>query len=117
MVRADALAPTSPRRLVWAILLLAFPLAFFGALQPANEYQATLGLDALDCDGPFQVLLFAAPALLIYGIGALLSLVRWRRLSNLVVGLVCLAISAAVMANGARALAQEQEQHEACAAR
>jgi type IV secretory pathway VirB2 component (pilin) len=107
----------SLRSVGWAALLLALPLALFGALQPPNEYEEALGISALDCDGPFSVYLFAAPALVIYGTGLVINGLRWQRRINLIVALVCFFVCAALLANVARAVAQHREQATACASR
>lgn len=52
-------------------LFAALPVALLAAALPVNSYRAQ-GIKALDCDGPASVLLFAVPALLIYGAGAIL---------------------------------------------
>jgi hypothetical protein len=51
----------------YLILLLAMPLAALAVVLPANVYRAQ-GIDAPDCDGPLQVLIFALPVVLIYGV-------------------------------------------------
>ena len=104
-------------RLGWALLLVGLPLAAFGAFLPANEYRSTLGIDALDCDGPWTVYLLAVPALLLYGTGLAVNLRRWRLPLNLAAALLCLAICVALAVNLARAVAEQADQAEACAAR
>ncbi|ARM13863.1 UNVERIFIED_ORG: hypothetical protein GGE63_004405 [Rhizobium esperanzae] len=49
----------------YLILLLAMPLAALAVVLPANVYRAQ-GIDAPDCDGALQVLIFALPVVLIY---------------------------------------------------
>jgi ABC-type proline/glycine betaine transport system permease subunit len=58
-----------PRILGSEALILGIPLALLAALHTPDEYEATLGINALDCQGPFETYLFAAPALLIFGVG------------------------------------------------
>ena len=102
------------RRLGWALLLLGLPLALFAAFHPPNEYRATLGIDALDCQGPFETYLLAVPALLIYGGGLVANARRWRNRWNAIAALLCLAICAAVAVNVARAIAEERRQAAEC---
>ncbi len=102
------------RVLGWGVLVLFLPVAFFAALHPPNEYQATLGLDALDCDGPFETYIFAVPALLIYGVGLFVNGVRWRVRVNAVVALLCFAICTAVIVNVLRAVAESRRQAADC---
>src|SRR4051812_1923898 len=87
---------TPPRRglraLGWAILVLGIPLALLAALHDPNEYRATLGINALDCDGPGKTYLLAVPALLIYGAGLAANGLRWRKPLNVIVAALCLAI-------------------------
>ena len=99
------------------MLLLGLPLALFGALTPPNEYKAIFGGNALDCDGPLGVYVWAVPALVLYGIALVINGLRWRRRTNLVVAIACLCICAAVAVNLARAIAEDREQVEACQAR
>ena len=110
-----------PRRglnlLGWTVLLLGLPLALMAALHPTNEYEATLGINALDCDGFFGTYLFAIPALLLYGAGLAINVMRWRNRMNFVVALVCLLICGAVIVNVAQAVAEEREQGAECLSR
>ncbi len=50
------------RRLGFVVLVLALPLALFAMAMPPNEYKAQ-GIDAVDCDGPISVYLFAISGL------------------------------------------------------
>jgi uncharacterized YccA/Bax inhibitor family protein len=72
----------------YAVLIAALPLALLGAVSVANEYRA-MGVDALDCDGPIGVLIFAVPAILIYGTGAIMNARRFRRRRALVAACLC----------------------------
>jgi hypothetical protein len=86
----------------YLILLLAMPLAALAVVLPANVYRAQ-GIAAPDCDGPLQVLIFAVPAVLIYGAGALLAYRAGRRFHRLV-SLLCLIIALATVPNIAEAV-------------
>lgn len=101
-------------RLGWALLLIGLPLAFLAATHAPNEYQATLGLDALDCDGPLQTYLLAAPVLVLYSAGVVLNAFRWRRCANLVVAILCLGICAVVSIQVVAAVTEGQRQAKAC---
>jgi len=85
----------------YLILLLAMPLAALAVVSPANVYRAQ-GIAAPDCDGPLQVI-FAVPAVLIYGAGALLAYRAGRRFHRLV-SLLCLVIALAAVPNIAEAV-------------
>lgn len=100
----------------WALLLTGLPLAFLAATHAPNEYQATLSLGALDCDGPMQTYLFAAPVLVLYFAGFVTNAFRWRKRANLVAAILCLGICAVVTANVLAAATEEHRQAEACAA-
>ena len=97
------------------LLLIGLPMAFLAATHAPNEYQATLGLDALDCDGPLQTYLLCAPVLVLYSAGFVLNTFGWRKRANLIVAILCLGICAVVTANVLAAAAQGHRQAEACA--
>ncbi|MDH7795132.1 MULTISPECIES: hypothetical protein [unclassified Beijerinckia] len=109
---------TSPRHrlkwLGWTVLVLGLPLALMGAVMPPNEYQAALGIDALDCDGPFNVYLFAVPALLIYGVSLVINGLAWRKRANLLLELVCAVLCALVIVNLTGAIVLDRAQEAAC---
>ncbi|WP_313903424.1 hypothetical protein [Rhizobium leguminosarum] len=69
---------------------------------PANVYRAQ-GIAAPDCDGPLQVLIFAVPAVLIYGADVLLAYRAGRRFYRLV-SLLCLIIALTTVPNIAEAV-------------
>ena len=102
------------RILGWGALVLALPIAFMGVLHDPNEYKATLGINALDCDGPAQTYLFAFPTLLIYGLGLILNALRWPRRVNIVAAMLCLGICIATGFNIARADAEQRRQAPFC---
>jgi len=72
----------------YAVLIAALPVAMLRAGSEANGYRA-MGVDALDCDWPLGILLFAVPAVLIYAAGPILNLRRFRRRHSAVVGCLC----------------------------
>ncbi|QND12622.1 hypothetical protein HB775_01025 [Rhizobium leguminosarum bv. trifolii] len=86
----------------YLVLLLAMPLAALAVVSPANVYRAQ-GISAPDCDGPLHVLIFAVPAVLIYGAGALLAYRAGRRFHRLV-SILCLIIALATVPNIAEAV-------------
>ncbi|MBX5147017.1 hypothetical protein [Rhizobium lentis] len=86
----------------YLVLLVALPLAAFAVLLPANVYRAQ-GIAAPDCDGPSSVLIFALPAVLTYGLGALLGYRTGRRFHRLV-SLLCLIVALATVPNIAEAV-------------
>ncbi|RFB90155.1 hypothetical protein B5K11_18985 [Rhizobium leguminosarum bv. trifolii] len=81
----------------YLILLLAMPLAALAVVLPANFYRAQ-GIDAPDCDGPLQVLIFALPVVLIYGVGTFLVYRAGRRFHRLI-SLLCLIIALSAVPN------------------
>ena len=81
------------------ILVLCLPIALMAIITPANEYLAQ-GIDAVDCDGPLSVFIFAIPAYFLYGLGFLFFIIGYARNSlqtylalTLLCGLVVLAIT------------------------
>lgn len=102
------------RILGWVALVAGTPLALLAILHPPNEYEATLGINALDCQGPSETYLFAVPTLLIYGVGLALNGLRWRNRMNAILALMCLAVCLVVAANVGRAIAEDREQAAAC---
>jgi hypothetical protein len=105
------------RVLGWTLLLVALPVAFMGIFHAPNEYRQTLGIDALDCDGPLHTYMFAVPALAIYAAGLALNGMSWRRRTNLAVALLCLMVCTALVVNTARAVVEQRHQAEGCAAK
>jgi O-antigen ligase len=101
----------------YAMLALGLPLALVAASLPANEYQDALGIDALDCDGPAAIFIFAVPALLIFGSGLVVNAMAWRKRWRLVLALACALICAALIANLTRAIILDREQAMACGSR
>lgn len=73
---------------------------------PANEYRAW-GVDAVDCDGPISVFLFAIPTLLIYGAGAAVNGRYFRTRLNLVFAVLCTLAVVLIAANVAEAVGEQ----------
>lgn len=87
-------SPPPPRRtrplVVWLghlLLIALLPVAALALLADANSYRAQ-GIDAIDCDGPMRVLIFAVPAIFAYGAGAIVNGLGRR----FVVATLCVAI-------------------------
>ena len=102
--------------LLYLALIAALLFAILAAVLPVNSYRAQ-GIDALDCDGPISVLIFALPALLIYGVGAILLYRDRRRRFHVVAALCCAAVFCAVGWNAAAAIRESDGDAsvEACA--
>jgi len=102
--------------ILYLALVAALPVAIMATVLPVNSYRAQ-GIDALDCDGPASVLLFAVPALLIYGAGAILLYRRRNRRLYLVASLCCLLVFCSVGWNAVAALRESYgaSSVEACA--
>ena len=98
----------------WTVLLLGLPLAFFAAAHAPNEYKATLGIDALDCQGPFETYMLAVPALALYCAGSIFNGLKWRQLAHLVVAALCVLVCGAVAINVVKATKEEQLQRDDC---
>lgn len=101
----------------YAVLALGLPLALIAASLPANEYRDALGIDALDCDGPAAIFIFAIPAFLVFGSGLVVNGMAWRRRWRLVLALACALICVALIANLTRAIIEDREQATACGSR
>ncbi len=98
-----------PKWLGWfgiAVLVAAIPGALAAVTAPANEYKAW-GVDALDCDGPISVFLFAIPTLLIYGAGAAMNGYYFRNQLNLVLAVLCALACMPIAANMAGAVGEQ----------
>ncbi|ENN87385.1 hypothetical protein RHSP_27232 [Rhizobium freirei PRF 81] len=88
---------------LYLTLIAALPLALLAMILPVNTYRAQ-GIEALDCDGPISVLLYALPALLIYGAGAILLYRDRRRRFHTAAAFLCLLILCSVGWNAVSAL-------------
>jgi len=89
--------------ILYLTLIAALPVAVLATVLPVNSYQAQ-GIDALDCDGPISVFIFALPALLLYGAGAILLYRTRNRRFHLAAALCCLLVFCSVGWNAAAAL-------------
>ncbi|CAN7402522.1 hypothetical protein LJR251_002482 [Rhizobium rhizogenes] len=83
---------------LYILLVIALPLGILAAVLPANSYKAQ-GIAALDCDGPMSVIIFALPALLIYGGGTILLYRDRSRRLHRVAALCCLLVSLVIAWN------------------
>ncbi|NEI70248.1 hypothetical protein GR212_11755 [Rhizobium lusitanum] len=92
----------------------ALPVAVLAAVLPVNSYRAQ-GIEALDCDGPMSVLIFALPALLVYGASTILFYRGRSRRFHLAASLCCLLVFCCVGWNAAAALRESYAAVEACA--
>lgn len=101
---------------LYLVLIAALPFAILATVLPVNSYRAQ-GIEALDCDGPMSVLIFALPNLLIYGAGAILLYRNGKQRFHLVAALCCLLVFCSVGWNAAAALRQSHGDAsiEACA--
>ncbi|WP_448114275.1 hypothetical protein [Mesorhizobium amorphae] len=106
--RQQSLRPW-PKWLGWfgiAVLVAAIPAALAAMTIPANEYKAW-GVDAVDCDGPISVYLFAVPTLLIYGAGAVVNGRYLRNRLNLVLAIFSALLCVLIAANIASAVGEQ----------
>lgn len=86
------------------LLLALLPVAALALLADANSYRAQ-GIDAIDCDGPMRVMIFAVPALLAYGAGAIINGLGRR----FFVAALCVAICVPLAFNTAAALGESRK--------
>ncbi|TKT76334.1 hypothetical protein [Aquamicrobium sp. LC103] len=93
----------------YLVLVAALPLAALGATLDANEYRA-MGIEAVDCDGPLSVLIFAVPAFLIYGAGMAANARHTRSRGAAVVAVVCGLVCVALAVNIASAISEGAHQ-------
>lgn len=102
--------------ILYLALIAALPVAVLATVLPVNSYQAQ-GIEALDCDGPASVLLFAVPVLLFYGASAILLYRKRNRRLHLVTSLCCALVFCSVGWNAAAALRESYgaASVEACA--
>ena len=98
------------RRLHLAFLVLCLPIAALGAILPVNEYAAIGAAGAVDCDGPFSALTFAAPAFVIYASNA--ATLFWIRAReprwHIGMSVFCLIVSLCVLPNLITALVADR---------
>lgn len=90
--------------LSYLLLIALLPVAGLALLADANSYRAQ-GIDAIDCDGPIGVFIFAVPALLAYGAGAILNGLGRR----FVVTALCVAICIPLALNIVAALIESRK--------
>lgn len=56
---------------VTLLVIIFLPVALFGLMASVNEYRDQGISGGVDCDGPYTVLLFVVPSLLVYAAGAI----------------------------------------------
>jgi glucan phosphoethanolaminetransferase (alkaline phosphatase superfamily) len=56
--------------IVSSAVIIFVPVALFGLMASVNEYRDQGIGGAVDCDGPLTVMLFIAPSLVVYAVGA-----------------------------------------------
>ncbi|MCI4591464.1 hypothetical protein MOK15_15365 [Sphingobium sp. BYY-5] len=101
-----SLRTSTVRLFRYAVLLAMAPIAMLGLSGTPNEYRA-MGIDAVDCDGPISVLIFAVPALIVYGAASAIFLRRWRRRRFLVAAILCALLSVGLLWNIGGALGEQ----------
>lgn len=88
----------------YLLLIALLPVAAMALLADANSYRAQ-GIDAIDCDGPMSVLIFAVPAMLAYGAGAIVNGLGRR----FIVAALCVAICIPLALNIVTALGESRK--------
>lgn len=98
------------------LLLLLFPVALVGMLLPVNEY-AALGINGPDCDGPFGVLLFTIPSLIVYGLATIHLSFLWYRKNNphyLAASFACLMVVGLLVPNTLDSIKESEKNSQLC---
>jgi hypothetical protein len=90
---------------VWAvslIVILFLPITLFGLMMSVNEYRDQGIGGGVDCNGPFAVMLFILPSLVVYAAGAIYYavLLKGRRRSRLATALMVLCVLMLFAAGG-----------------
>ena len=95
---------------VSVIVIIFLPITLFALMASVNEYQDQGISGAVDCNGPYTVMLFIVPALIIYAAGAvfyaMLLKAVGRSLLAAVLLILCLVI---VIAAGRKAWSAYRE--------
>lgn len=101
----------------YIVLVAMLPVAVLGLLATSNEYRA-IGVDAVDCDGPLSVLIFAVPALATYAIAAAIFVLRLQKPRSLILGGLCGLICAGLVWNAGNAVTEHwrNSRESACGA-
>jgi uncharacterized membrane protein len=92
------------------IVIIFLPITLFGLMASVNEYHDQGVGGAVDCNGPYSVMLFIVPALIIYAAGAVYYavLLKGQRRSVLAAGMLILCV-VIVIASGRKAWAAYSE--------
>lgn len=80
------------------VLACAAPLILFAVMLPVNEYEATLGIHAFDCDGPVDTLLVLIPGMLLALLGLGLAIRHVRLRSSIASGIAIVVAAGLVVA-------------------
>lgn len=84
--------------------MLFLPIAFLLVIMTPNEYKSQ-GVAAISCDGPFLVLIFALPSLIVYGFGMFVFAESFIRTRNkwkyffLFISLCCITLITLITPN------------------
>lgn len=101
MKRDENPPPTRARPIAawlgYLLLIALLPVAAFALLADANSYRAQ-GIDAIDCDGPMRVLIFAVPAILAYGAGMIVNGLRRRFVVTALCAAICVPLAIHIVA-------------------
>jgi uncharacterized membrane protein len=84
------------------IVIIFLPMTLFTLMASVNEYEAQGISGAVDCNGPYTVVLFILPALIIYAAGAVYYavLLKGQRRSVLAAGMLILCVVIVLAAGG-----------------
>jgi membrane protease YdiL (CAAX protease family) len=92
------------------IVIIFLPITLFALTASVNEYQDQGISGAVDCNGPYTVMLFIVPTLIVYAAGAVyyVVLLKGQRRSVLAAGMLILCV-VIVIAAGRKAWAAYKE--------
>ena len=83
------------------IVVIFLPVMLFGLTASVNEY-GDQGIGGVDCNGPFTVMLFIVPSLLVYTAGAVYYAVLLKGVKPGLSAAVLLVLCASMMFAGGR---------------
>jgi hypothetical protein len=92
------------------IVIIFLPITLFALMASVNEYQDQGISGAVDCNGPYSVMLFIVPALIIYAAGGVYYAVLLKGQRRSVLAAVMLILCVVIeMASGRKAWAAYRE--------